>query len=38
LAQWLMLTATERRQHEMFPEGEPRLTAAVLERLLPPAR
>lgn len=38
LAQWLTLTATERRQQEMFPEQEPRLTAAVLERLLPPAR
>jgi len=38
LAQWLTLTATERRQQDMFPEQEPRLTAALLERLLPPAR
>jgi hypothetical protein len=38
LAQWLTLTATERHQQEMFPEQEPRLTAALLERLLPPAR
>jgi hypothetical protein len=36
LTQWLELTAGERREQEMFPEGEPRLTAALLERLLPP--
>lgn len=38
LAKWVQITAAERRQQEQFPEGEPRLTAAVLERLLPPAR
>lgn len=38
LTRWLTLTADERRLQELFPEGEPRLTAALLERLLPPAR
>lgn len=38
LAQWLQATVALRHEQEMFPEGEPRLTEAVLERLLPPAR
>lgn len=38
LAQWVRVTAAERRQQEPSPEPDPRLTAAVLERLLPPAQ
>ncbi|MEO6593602.1 MAG: hypothetical protein ABIP94_02490 [Planctomycetota bacterium] len=35
LRRWTEATADQRRQQEMFPEGEPRLTPEVLQRLLP---
>jgi len=38
LAAWTEATADERRQRELFPEGEPHLTPEVLQRLLPAAR
>lgn len=33
---WLEATAGRRRQQQMFPEQEPQLEAAILERMLPP--
>lgn len=35
LAQWAAMTADERREQELFPEDEFRLTPKILERLLP---
>lgn len=35
MQQWAALTEVERREQELFPDGEERLTPAMLERLLP---